>query len=112
MKNASELLDFTRSVVLEAGQILNRNFGNNIGKVLIDGKLCSIIGDVSMDSFIAESSDSRFQGRLLIASTDRIGTNADRILQRHEVVRFLLEDFRTLVQALLPESDLTPLHLV
>ena len=56
-----------------------------------------------MDSFIAESSDSRFQGRLLIASTDRIGTNADRILTRHEVVRFLLEDFRT-SQIIFPES--------
>ena len=56
-----------------------------------------------MDSFIAESSDSRFQGRLLIASTDRIGTNADRVLNRHEVVRFLLEDFRT-SQIIFPES--------
>ena len=56
-----------------------------------------------MDSFIAESSDSRFQGRLLIASTDRIGTNADRVLKRHEVVRFLLEDFRT-SQIIFPES--------
>ena len=48
----------------------------------------------SIDSFISDSNDSRYQGRLLIASTDRIGTNADRILKRNKVVRYLLEDFR------------------
>ena len=36
---------------------LNRNFGNNIGRVLIDGKLCPIVGDISMDSFIADTSE-------------------------------------------------------
>ncbi len=54
----------------------------------------SSIKKEDMDSFISESSDSRFQGRLLVASTDRIGNNADRLLNRHEVVRYLLTDFR------------------
>tara|TARA_A100001011_G_C14313437_1_gene846750 strand:- start:115 stop:2670 length:2556 start_codon:yes stop_codon:yes gene_type:complete len=47
-----------------------------------------------MNSFIAESSDKRFQKRLLIASTDLIGPNVDRVLKRHNVVRLLLEDFK------------------
>ena len=45
-----------------------------------------------MDSFIAESSDSRFQKRLLVTSTDNIGPNVDRLLTRHKVVRILLDD--------------------
>ena len=48
----------------------------------------------SIDSFISDSNDSRYQGRLLIASTDRIGTNADITLRRNKVVRYLLADFR------------------
>ncbi len=55
----------------------------------------SSIKKEDMDSFISESSDSRFQGRLLVASTDRIGNNADRLLKRHEVVKYLLNDFRS-----------------
>ena len=54
----------------------------------------SSIKKEDMDSFISEASDSRFQGRLLVASTDRIGSNADRLLNRHEVVRYLLNDLR------------------
>ncbi|ABM69340.1 DEAD/DEAH box helicase [Prochlorococcus marinus] len=54
----------------------------------------SSIKKEDMDSFISESSDSRFQGRLLVASTDRIGNNADRLLHRHKVIRYLLNDFR------------------
>tara|TARA_A100001035_G_scaffold277421_1_gene274188 strand:+ start:31 stop:3606 length:3576 start_codon:yes stop_codon:yes gene_type:complete len=45
-----------------------------------------------MDSFIAESSDSRFQKRLLVTSTDNIGPNVERLLSRHKVVKILLED--------------------
>ncbi len=63
----------------------------------------SSIKKQDMDSFISESSDYRFQGRLLIASTDRIGNNADRLLNRHEVVRYLLNDFRN-TQIIFPDS--------
>ena len=42
----------------------------------------SSIKKEDMDSFISESADDRFQGRLLITSTNRIGTNADRVLDR------------------------------
>ena len=47
-----------------------------------------------LNSFIAESSDERFQGKLLISSTNKIGPNADRLLKRHKVVRILLKDLR------------------
>jgi len=54
------------------------------------------ISKAEIDSFLSESSDSRIHGRLLIASTDGIGKNADQVLERQEkkVVRFLLENFR------------------
>ena len=48
----------------------------------------------SIDSFISASPNSKFYGRLLIASTDRIGLNADLTLKENKVVRFLLKDFR------------------
>ena len=35
---------------------LNRGLGNHIGEVLISGSLCPIIGDISMDSFIVDTS--------------------------------------------------------
>jgi len=73
-------------------------FDNFLGEIWAVQAKCfapeSSIKKEDMDSFISESSDSRFQGRLLVASTDRIGTNADRLLNRHEVVRYLLDDFR------------------
>ncbi len=47
-----------------------------------------------LNSFIAESSDDRFQGKLLISSTNKIGPNADKLLKRHKVVRILLKDLR------------------
>jgi len=47
-----------------------------------------------MDSFIAESSDERFHKKLLIASTNLIGPNVDRLLERHNVVRILLDDLK------------------
>ena len=56
-----------------------------------------------MDSFISAASDARFQGRVLVSSTDRIGPNADRILKTHHVVRVLLEDLRT-SQIIFPTS--------
>ena len=34
-----------------------------------------------MDSFISAASDARFQGRVLVSSTDRIGPDADRMLR-------------------------------
>ncbi len=49
-----------------------------------------------IDSFLSESSDSKIDGRLLIASTDGIGKNAQQVIHRQEkqVVCFLLEQFR------------------
>ena len=49
-----------------------------------------------IDSFLSESSDSKIDGRLLIASTDGIGKNAQQVIYRQEkqVVCFLLEQFR------------------
>ena len=54
------------------------------------------ISKAEIDSFLSESSDSRIHGRLLIASTDGIGKNADQVMERQEkkVVRLLLEHFR------------------
>ena len=45
-----------------------------------------------MDSFIADSSDSWYQKRILVTSTDNIGPNVERLLSRHKVVKILLED--------------------
>ncbi|KGF98901.1 hypothetical protein EU96_0210 [Prochlorococcus marinus str. MIT 9302] len=49
-----------------------------------------------IDSFLSESNDSKIDGRLLIASTDGIGKNAQQVIHRQEkqVVCFLLEQFR------------------
>ena len=49
-----------------------------------------------IDSFLSESNDSKIDGRLLIASTDGIGNNAQQVINRQEkqVVCFLLEQFR------------------
>jgi len=49
-----------------------------------------------IDSFLSESSDSKIDGRLLIASTDGIGKNAQQVIHRQEkqVVCFLLDQFR------------------
>lgn len=54
------------------------------------------ISKAEIDSFLSESSDSRIYGRLLIASTDGIGKNAQQVIDRQEkqVVCFLLEHFR------------------
>ena len=53
------------------------------------------ISKAEIDSFISESNDSRIHGRLLIATTDGIGSNARQMLNRQEkqVVCFLLENF-------------------
>ena len=61
-----------------------------------------------MDSFISAASDARFQGRVLVSSTDRIEPNADRILKTHHLDRVLLEDLRTSqIIFLSSSSDLT-----
>ena len=54
------------------------------------------ISKAEIDSFLSESNDSRFYGRLLIASTDGIGKNAQQVIERQEkqVVCFLREHFR------------------
>lgn len=48
----------------------------------------------SIDSFISASPNSKYYGRLLIASTDLIGSNAEIILDENNVVRYLLNDFQ------------------
>jgi len=54
------------------------------------------ISKAEIDSFLSESNDSRIYGRLLIASTDGIGKNAQQVIDRQEkqVVCFLREHFR------------------
>ena len=56
----------------------------------------SYITKADINSFLSESSDKRIHGRLLIASTDRIGHNARQVIERQEkqVVLFLLDNFR------------------
>lgn len=49
----------------------------------------------SIDSFISASPISKYYGRLLIASTNLIGDNANIILDENNVVRYLLNDFQT-----------------
>ena len=54
------------------------------------------ITKAEIDSFFSESSDKHIHGRLLIATTDRIGRNARQVIERQEkqVVLFLLDSFR------------------
>jgi len=54
------------------------------------------ITKAEIDSFFSESNDSRIHGRLLMASTDGIGSNARQMIRRQEkqVVCFLLDNFR------------------
>jgi len=54
------------------------------------------VSKAEIDSFLSESNDPRIHGRLLIASTDEIGKNAQQVINRQEkqVVCFLLEHFR------------------
>ena len=54
------------------------------------------ITKAEIDSFFSESSDKHIHGRLLIATTDRIGRNARQVIERQEkqVVLFLLDNFR------------------
>jgi superfamily II DNA or RNA helicase len=55
------------------------------------------ISKAEIDSFLSESNDSRIYGRLLIATTDGIGKNAQQVIDRQEkqVICFLLEHFQT-----------------
>lgn len=54
------------------------------------------INKAEIDSFLSESNDPRIHGRLLIASTDGIGKNAQQVIERQEkqVICFLREHFR------------------
>ncbi|MDO7678960.1 MAG: DEAD/DEAH box helicase family protein, partial [Pirellulales bacterium] len=54
------------------------------------------ITKAEIDSFWSESSDRRIHGRVLIASTDRIGRNAHQLINRSEkkTILFLLDNFR------------------
>ena len=56
----------------------------------------SYITKADINSFLSESSDKRIHGRLLIATTDRIGRNARQVIERQEkqVVLFLRDNFR------------------
>lgn len=58
--NAFEATEDMRIAVVPVGYAdgLNRKLGDGNGKVLIDGKACSILGHVSMDSFVADISDT------------------------------------------------------
>ena len=49
-----------------------------------------------IDRFFSESNDKRIHGRVLIATTDRIGDNARQMIDRQErqTVCFLLDNFR------------------
>jgi len=48
-----------------------------------------------VDSFISESDSETFSGRLLIGTTDSLGTNAKQVCDRQNVTRFLLSDFES-----------------
>jgi len=54
------------------------------------------ITKAEIDSFWSESSDRRIHGRVLIATTDRIGRNAHQLIKRSEkkTILFLLDNFR------------------
>jgi superfamily II DNA or RNA helicase len=54
------------------------------------------VSKAEIDSFISESNNARIHGRLLIATTDGIGRNARKMIDRQEkqVVCFLLDNFR------------------
>ena len=54
------------------------------------------ITKAEIDSFWSESSDRRIHGRVLIATTDRIGRNAHQLINRSEKksILFLLDNFR------------------
>lgn len=58
--NAFEATKDMRIAIIPVGYAdgLNRKLGDGNGKVLIDGKACSILGHVSMDSFVADISDT------------------------------------------------------
>ena len=54
------------------------------------------ISKKEINSFFSESNDKRIHGRVLIATTDRIGDNAKQMIDRQErqTVCFLLDNFR------------------
>lgn len=61
--NAFEATKDMRIAIIPVGYAdgLNRKLGEGKGKVLIDGKACSILGQVSMDSFVADVSGTDAQ---------------------------------------------------
>lgn len=61
--NAFEATKDMRIAIIPVGYAdgLNRKLGEGRGKVLIDGKACSILGQVSMDSFVADVSGTDAQ---------------------------------------------------
>ena len=61
--NAFEASKDMRIAIVPIGYAdgLNRKLGDGKGKVLIDGKACSILGQVSMDSFVADVSGTNAQ---------------------------------------------------
>ena len=61
--NAFESTQDIRIAIIPVGYAdgLNRKLGDGKGKVLIDNKECAILGHVSMDSFVADISDTNAQ---------------------------------------------------
>ncbi len=62
-RNAFEALHDMRIAVIPIGYAdgLNRKLGDGKGKVLVDNIECAILGHVSMDSFVADISDTNAQ---------------------------------------------------
>ena len=62
-QNAFEAPHDMRIAVIPVGYAdgLNRKLGDGKGKVLVDNKECAILGHVSMDSFVADISDTNAQ---------------------------------------------------
>ena len=62
-RNAFEAPCDMRIAVIPVGYAdgLNRKLGDGKGKVLVDNKECAILGHVSMDSFVADISDTNAQ---------------------------------------------------
>tara|TARA_Y100001978_G_scaffold188696_1_gene190336 strand:- start:1893 stop:2981 length:1089 start_codon:yes stop_codon:yes gene_type:complete len=62
-RNAFEAPHDMRIAIIPIGYAdgLNRKLGDGKGKVLVDNKECAILGHVSMDSFVADISDTNAQ---------------------------------------------------
>jgi len=86
-------------------------FKSKIGKTwAVQAKCYSAEYDISkidVDTFLSESNRKQIDHRLLIATTDRIGSNARQVLDAQEksVVRYLLSHFES---AAIPKRHTEP----